>query len=146
MRHSDCCSNGVPHANPRVYMRPVIQQLFGKLPASGAKQTQPHREAGASSSLPLAILPVAICHQLISLQPAFTSYNSEASTSDNFLKGRTMERRAFLQTSAAAAAIHWAARESLAALADKPAKRVGLIGTGRYGQSRFAASDPSCSC
>ncbi len=45
-----------------------------------------------------------------------------------------MERRAFLQTSAAAAALSLAARESLAALAEKPAKRVGLIGTGWYGK------------
>lgn len=45
-----------------------------------------------------------------------------------------MERRRFLQASAAAAAMSTVARESLAALADKPAKRVGLIGTGWYGK------------
>jgi predicted dehydrogenase len=45
-----------------------------------------------------------------------------------------MERRKFLQASAAAAAMSTVARESLAALADKPAKRVGLIGTGWYGK------------
>ena len=45
-----------------------------------------------------------------------------------------MERRKFLQASVAAAAMTAAARESLAALDDKPAKRVGLIGTGWYGK------------
>ncbi len=45
-----------------------------------------------------------------------------------------MERRKFLQASAAAAAMSAVARESLAALAEKPAKRVGLIGTGWYGK------------
>lgn len=45
-----------------------------------------------------------------------------------------MERRKFLQASAAAAVLSTAARDSLAALADQPAKRVGLIGTGWYGK------------
>ena len=45
-----------------------------------------------------------------------------------------MERRRFLQASAAAAALSTTVRESLASLADKPAKRVGLIGTGWYGK------------
>ena len=45
-----------------------------------------------------------------------------------------MERRKFLQASAAAAALSTTVRESLASLADKPAKRVGLIGTGWYGK------------
>ena len=45
-----------------------------------------------------------------------------------------MERRKFLQASAAAAVLLTAARDSLAALADQPAKRVGLIGTGWYGK------------
>jgi predicted dehydrogenase len=45
-----------------------------------------------------------------------------------------VERRRFLQASVAAAALTTAARDSLSALADKPAKRVGLIGTGWYGK------------
>ena len=45
-----------------------------------------------------------------------------------------MERRKFLQASAAAAVLSTAARDSLAALADQPAKRIGLIGTGWYGK------------
>lgn len=45
-----------------------------------------------------------------------------------------MERRKFLQASAAAAVLSTAARDALAALADQPAKRVGLIGTGWYGK------------
>ena len=39
-----------------------------------------------------------------------------------------------MQASAAAAVLSTAARDSLAALADQPAKRVGLIGTGWYGK------------
>ncbi|QDV27163.1 Gfo/Idh/MocA family protein [Aureliella helgolandensis] len=45
-----------------------------------------------------------------------------------------MQRRNFLQASAAAAGIAASAKESLAALADQPVKRVGLIGTGWYGK------------
>ncbi|MCA9195352.1 MAG: Gfo/Idh/MocA family oxidoreductase [Planctomycetales bacterium] len=45
-----------------------------------------------------------------------------------------MQRRKFLHTSAAAAGLAAATRESLAALADGPTKRVGLIGSGWYGK------------
>lgn len=45
-----------------------------------------------------------------------------------------MKRRKFLQSSAAAVGLTAAARETLAALADGPTKRVGLIGTGWYGK------------
>ncbi|GAB5404110.1 MAG: Gfo/Idh/MocA family oxidoreductase [Aureliella sp.] len=45
-----------------------------------------------------------------------------------------MKRRNFLQTTAAAAAMTTAARETLASVADGPQKRVGLIGAGWYGK------------
>lgn len=45
-----------------------------------------------------------------------------------------MQRRNFLQASAAAAGLAVNAREALGALADGPTKRVGLIGTGWYGK------------
>ncbi len=45
-----------------------------------------------------------------------------------------MKRRNFLQTSAAAAGLAAAAKDALGAIADGPAKRVGLIGTGWYGK------------
>ncbi len=45
-----------------------------------------------------------------------------------------MRRRNFLQTSAAAVGLTAAAKESLAAIQDQPAKRVGLIGAGWYGK------------
>lgn len=45
-----------------------------------------------------------------------------------------MDRRKFLQSSAAAAGLGLTAKQALAALADGPAKRVGVIGTGWYGK------------
>ncbi len=45
-----------------------------------------------------------------------------------------MERRSFLQTSAAALGLTAAAKDALGALVEGPAKRVGLIGTGWYGK------------
>lgn len=45
-----------------------------------------------------------------------------------------MDRRKFFQTSAAVAGLSAAAKESWAAVADGPAKRVGLIGAGWYGK------------
>lgn len=45
-----------------------------------------------------------------------------------------MQRRKFLQSSAAVAGLAATTRETLAALADGPTKRVGLIGTGWYGK------------
>ncbi|MCR9294597.1 MAG: Gfo/Idh/MocA family oxidoreductase [bacterium] len=45
-----------------------------------------------------------------------------------------MDRRKFLQSSAVAAGLTAAARESLGAIAEGPAKRVGVIGTGWYGK------------
>ena len=45
-----------------------------------------------------------------------------------------MQRRKFLQTSAATLGLAAAARDAVAGLADGPPKRVGLIGTGWYGK------------
>ncbi len=45
-----------------------------------------------------------------------------------------MQRRRFLQTSAATLGLAAAAKEAVAAIAEGPAKRVGLIGTGWYGK------------
>lgn len=45
-----------------------------------------------------------------------------------------MKRRNFLQSSAATVALAASARDALGAVADGPAKRVGLIGTGWYGK------------
>lgn len=45
-----------------------------------------------------------------------------------------MQRRRFLQTSAATLGLAAAAKEAVAAVAQGPAKRVGLIGTGWYGK------------